>query len=461
MKKLTPFLALLLLPACAAPNTAPVAATGAPAAAPEAPAPMRAFNVGAPAGEEAIIVRMKEGHEQQVRETWFGKTLTRQLLLARTHVMTVDASEREATLARLRQDPAVEYAEPDIRMYAFGSPSDPSYNQQWALPKMQIPQAWDTSEGGPVVAVVDTGVDYNHPDLQGQIVKGRDFANNDNDPMDDLGHGTHVAGSIAAATNNGTGIAGVAPKSKVLAVKVLGAQGGGDASDIAEGIVYAADQGAKIINLSLGAPQDSYTVKQAVEHAQSKGALVVSAAGNDGKTTKNYPAAYPGVIAVGSTAEDDSRSHFSQYGSWLTVAAPGSQIYSTMPNGEYKSMDGTSMASPHVAAVAALVLAKQPDWTAEQVREAVINSGDPVDGFQADIRRVDASKALAAAGGTAPVVSEPVETEPVVAEPSEPVAQEPVVQEPIAQRPAPRRGEGRPMPRNPWFPERQMPRYPY
>lgn len=232
---------------------------------------------------------------------------------------------------------------------------DSQYNQLWGLKKIMANYAWRYQVGSSrvLVAVVDTGVDYTHEDLAGTVINGWDFVNNDADARDDHGHGTHVAGTIAATINNNKGIAGVSPNVQILAVKVLSASGSGSWSGVANGIVYAANRGAKVINLSLGGGA-SLTVKAAVDYAWSKGALVACAAGNSGPQQPIYPAAYPSCLAVGATDQNDQRASFSNYAP-EGVAAPGVLILSTFPGNQYRSWNGTSMATPHVAGVAALI----------------------------------------------------------------------------------------------------------
>lgn len=358
--------------------------------------------------EFGVIVRYREGREPAAQAMGSG---WRRLGLDRTAVYRAGSAEAQASaIARLARDPDVEYVEPDYPVMALMTVNDPQVGQQWPVEKIQLPAAWDLTMGARTVkvAVVDTGIDSQHPDLAGQVVGGRDFVNNDSDPDDDMGHGTHVAGTIAALTNNGVGVAGIAGGASLLAVKVLGSNGSGTVAAIADGINYAVQQGAKVINLSLGSPQSSTTLASAINSALAAGVTVVAAAGNDGTSTPMYPAAIKGVIAVGATDSSDNRSSFSNYGSWVTVAAPGSNILSTYPGGRYQAMNGTSMASPHVAGVAALVRSRHPDWSASQVKAAIETTGDPVRGFEGNlaIRRVNALKALGG-GNPAPAPSVP------------------------------------------------------
>jgi len=200
--------------------------------------------------------------------------------------------------------------------------------------------------------------------------------NDDDDPADDQGHGTHVAGIAAAAINNGQGIAGIAGQSLILPVKVLNENNQGTWADVAEGIIYAVDQGARVINLSLGSTADSSTVHDAVLYAWSHNVVIVAAAGNDGTTTPYYPAAYAEVIGVSATTPDDVRAGFSSYGTHISVAAPGATIYSTTPGNSYSFKSGTSMAAPHVSGLAALLLAQDGSRTNAEVRQIIEQSAD-------------------------------------------------------------------------------------
>jgi serine protease len=238
--------------------------------------------------------------------------------------------------------------------------ADTLRNNQWALDRLKAEKVWSDYSSGSnsVVAVIDTGVDGAHPDLAGQLTPaGMDYVAGSGDGRTDPhGHGTHVAGIVAAVRGNSVGIAGLAPLAKVMPIRVLDATGSGWSSNIARGIIYAADNGADVINLSLGGPTEDASTKTAVNYAMSKGAVVVAAAGNSrtAGNAVNYPAAYPGVLAVASTERDDTSSAFSNTGPYVDIAAPGGRILSTVPGG-YGYMSGTSMATPYVSATAALV----------------------------------------------------------------------------------------------------------
>lgn len=244
----------------------------------------------------------------------------------------------------------------------------PDSSQQWGAVKIRADETWVAARSSVLVAVVDTGVDYNHPDLSGQVAMGKDFVNNDNDPLDDHSHGTHVAG-IIGAKHNGSGVSGIAHGSMILAVKAASAQGSVTWSDLASGVRYAADQGAKVINVSLWFTAPGSVGKTAVEYASKKGSLVVGIAGNHGASTKTYPGAYSDVLCVGNTTQSDGRNSSSGFGSWVDIAAPGTSIYSTVLNNGYGNKTGTSMAAPHVAGAAAVLWSQHSSWSASQVRE--------------------------------------------------------------------------------------------
>jgi thermitase len=236
--------------------------------------------------------------------------------------------------------------------------ADPLLLQMWGLSALGAPTAWATSRGAGVkVAVIDTGVDSMHPDLDGHVIAGPDYVDGDSNPDDEQGHGTHVAGVIAAVADNGIGGAGIAPDASVVAIRALDAEGAGYHSWIASGVVWSADNGVKVINLSLGSSEPSIVLEDAIAYAAARGVLVTCASGNDAASVLSYPARYEGCTSVGAVDEIDLRADFSDYGEGLDLVAPGVGVLSTVPGG-YERMDGTSMASPHVAGAAALLYAQ-------------------------------------------------------------------------------------------------------
>jgi len=277
-------------------------------------------------------------------------------------VVTVPKGQAMEKAQAYSSNARVAYAEPDFVAEAIGSPDDPGLGNQWGMVKIQAPRAWEVTTGSTSIniAIVDTGVDLDHPDLAGKIVSNINFSTSGT--VDDVyGHGTHVAGIAAAMTNNGIGVAGLGYTSTIMNVKVLGDTGSGAYSGVASGIIWAADNGAEVINLSLGGSSASSTLEDAINYAWSKGVVVVAAAGNNGDTTPSYPAYYTNCVAVAATDTDDTLAYFSNYGKWVDVAAPGVSIYSTLKDNGYGYKSGTSMASPHVAGLAALVFTTVSD----------------------------------------------------------------------------------------------------
>lgn len=334
-----------------------------------------------------------------------------------------------------KKDLDVEYAEPNYIRKAFLEPDDLQGNQ-WGITKIKLPQAWETETGSSniIIAIVDSGVDYAHLDLVNHIWLNDDLVNGldddgngkiddyygwdfvgidyvssaeDNDPMDVVDHGTLCAGIASAETNNAIGIAGVSWNSKIMVVRVLDNNGYSDDSIIAPGIIYAADEGADIINLSLGGPGSGSTLEAAVDYAYNKGCLLVAASGNDNESFVNYPAAYDNVIAVGATNESDERCDTgdwpglgSNYGAEMDVVAPGNNIYSTSLGSVYGTESGTSMATPFVSGLAALIWSYNPTLTNMDVRDTIISSADDIgsNGWDAytGYGRINAEEALSA-----------------------------------------------------------------
>lgn len=239
----------------------------------------------------------------------------------------------------------------------FVSMQDIQQKLGWEITAFNLPSSWQYTKGeGVRIAVLDTGVDLNHSDLIENILTGKNFINPSEPPEDDNSHGTHVAG-IICASNNEQGMVGVAPKSKVIPVKVLDRHGSGEIEHTAKGIRWAADQGVDFISMSLGSPKPLKTIEEAIKYAESKGAVCFCAAGNAGRTRQIfYPAAYPNVIGVGAIDQNFDRANFSCTGPDLDFLAPGVGILSTVPDNWYARLSGTSMASPFVIGVAALLL---------------------------------------------------------------------------------------------------------
>jgi thermitase len=277
------------------------------------------------------------------------------------------------------RNPKVEFAEPNFIASTTGDPDDPYYisGYQWDLLKVHAPEAWALTEGAPSIdiAILDTGIDVNHPDLAGKVVISANFSGSPTS-SDLYGHGTHVAGIAAGGTNNLQGIASLGYNSSLMNVKVMSDDGTGSYASVAKGITWAADNGANVINLSLGGTSSSQTLARAVNYAWKKGVILVAAAGNNGTTDPFYPAYYNNVIAVASSDIFDNLSPYSNRGSWVEVAAPGGNIWSTLPGGNYAYMAGTSMAAPHVAGLAALVLTRFP--SASAARNCIIANTDPI-----------------------------------------------------------------------------------
>ena len=302
----------------------------------------------------------------------------------------------------------VAYAESDLVVEAASVYDDPDLNNatmNYGLTDVDALEAWDVITGSQeiVIAVVDSGIKLDHPEFAGRLVAGYDFVNHDDQPDDDMGHGTHVAGIIAAALDNGQGVAGVCPNCRLMPVKVLNQSNIGSWSQLAQGILFAVDNGARVINLSLGATIPSETLAVAIQYALDSGVVVVAAAGNNGSDAPFYPAALDGVIAVGATTDQDVRWSRSNYGSYIDLVAPGALVYSTYNDLDnmfhgYTYMSGTSMASPFVSGVAGLLLSANSELTVQQVTDAMIAGAEDLGaaGWDADFGngRVSAMGAL-------------------------------------------------------------------
>jgi thermitase len=359
------------------------------------------------ADETTLLVRFRPGTTPaEVREALLeaGGERDGRIAPLRVQLATVPATETGAALTELRSSGDVLFAEPDGAVAIAGAlTGDPlADSKPWPFTVTRLASAWELTTGDPgvTVAIVDTGVSP-HQDLP-TLLPGWDFLNGDADPSDDHGHGTAVAGVLASIAGNGQGTAGACWSCSVLPVKALGPDGYGTWSAVANGITWAADQGADVINLSLGAPGASMTVKSAVDYARSRGATVVAAAGNAGSTTPFFPADFPGVLAVAASDETDALYSFSNRGDWVELSAPG--CASTVSrSGGWHEFCGTSAAAPFVSGLAALTRSLAPSAEAGHLESVLLTTADSIAGVSAG--RIDARAALEALG--APRVSAP------------------------------------------------------
>lgn len=289
---------------------------------------------------------------------------------------TTDLAEVEDACAALTAAPSVQSSQPNYLYTSSLTPNDPLITHQTltAFEEMNAFSAWEVTTGSAdvIVAVVDSGVTP-HPDLAGRLLPGYDFVDDDNSPLDGWGHGTHVAGIVAATGNNGEGSAGVAWNARILPVRVLNNSGEGSTADIIQGIQYAADQGARVINLSLGTLIEDPALQTALQYALSAGSLPVAAVGNSSKEQRAYPAAYREALAVGAHWSLLAYAGFSNFGAWVDIAAPGLDIDSLSNDGtNFEEKSGTSMAAPFVAGAAALILAVEPNLTVHELRARLL-----------------------------------------------------------------------------------------
>ncbi len=367
---------------------------------------------------DTLLLGVQPGISQQELEnllTPLGLTITRQwprfnLVAARFADSAAAAATSElATAAQvaLAAAPQLRYADYDGQVTIADAfvPNDPQFASQWAFDAISSVAGWDITLGDPAiaVAVVDTGLDLTHEDIpsthvwsnsaevngvagvdddqNGYVddVRGWDWSDDDALPQDEHGHGTHVSGVIAAATDNGVGVAGHGRNIKVAALRVLGANGSGTISNLVDGLDYAVSQGFRVVNLSLTVSFDSPALADAVATAADAGVIVVTAAGNQNGPVL-WPARYDEALAVAATTADGAKADFSNYGAANDLAAPGADILSTYLDGDYRTLSGTSMATPHVSALAALILSLRPDLTRAQVIDIMTASADDLNG---------------------------------------------------------------------------------
>lgn len=308
----------------------------------------------------------------------------------------------------LSKNPHVNFVEPNFIAEASFIPNDANYFSQWHLQKISASQGWDISTGSPEVpiAVIDSGINPTHPDLIDKLIQGYNFVGENTDTHDVLGHGTAVAGAAATASNNYIGVAGVAWENPIMPLVVLNSNNWASYYDIARAITYAADNGAKIINISIAGSSSSSTLQNAVNYAWNKGAVIFAAAANYSTSTAYYPAACNNVVAVSATNSNDTRASFSNYGNWIDISAPGVSILTTNNGGGYSFWSGTSFSSPISAGLGALIMSVNPTLTNAQVVDIIEKNADDIGaiGFDPDFGygRINVYKSVSSAVNTMP-----------------------------------------------------------
>jgi subtilisin family serine protease len=356
------------------------------ARAPDRAASVRASDASAPGGR--LIVFWKSSRKPNLSLPLVASARSSSVGAHRS-VVTAAPGQAAALAARLRADPDVVAVVPDVILSATdwpgGDPNDPDYASQGDLPLIGMPAAWTATRGSSsvVIAILDTGTTVGHPDFAGTVFgDAHDFVDNPErtDAVDDNGHGTHVTGTIAAQANNLVGVAGMAPAVSIMPVKVLDSHGNGPISAVLDGIAYATQKHVSVISMSLGAPAalfDATTLaafQASINSAYSAGITIVAAAGNDFNTSVEYPCAFVHVICVGATDNLDQHADFSNANAFVDISAPGVGIVSTVPPSGYASASGTSMATPHVAALAGLIRSIHPEETVDQVEATILTT---------------------------------------------------------------------------------------
>ncbi|HUQ85732.1 MAG TPA: S8 family serine peptidase [Candidatus Limnocylindrales bacterium] len=369
------------------------------------------FNDGVP---DAEINKLLEKYSSRIRSTITGINVK---------VISVPVGEEDNVRKELSKEEIVKYVEFDYIGHVLYTPNDPDFGIQWAHKNtgqdikgktgtanadVKIEQAWDIAKGaGVTVAVIDTGIDLDHPEFAGKVIEQKVFIENS---FTNNRHGTHVAGIVSANTNNGEGVAGACPECKLLSAK-LDAENANDieVSDETDAVIWAADKGAKVISMSIGDPFNSKSFGEAVAYAWNKGAVIVASAGNCGDSNYRsnyctemnqifYPASYPNVVSVAATDNRDVRASFSTHGTWVDIAAPGEDIYSTLPsaNGSYGYLSGTSMAAPLVSGIAALIWSSPYGTSNQAVVDRLLKTADKIEGTGSSWQngRVNAASAV-------------------------------------------------------------------
>jgi subtilase family protein/Big-like domain-containing protein/fervidolysin-like protein len=343
-----------------------------------------------------------------------GATLVTIIPGIRVHHIRVAPQGLDGVEAALQHHPKVKFVERNFLGKGGLVPNDPGFAYQWHLPKISAPSGWDLTTGSTSVpiAIIDSGVDPTHPDLAGKLLPGFNFLNNTTDTHDVLGHGTAVAGTAAAATNDDLGIAGVAWANPIMPLVVLDSTDYASYANIASAITYATDHGAKVINISIGGSSYSSTLQSAVNYAWSHNLVIVACAMNYATSAPYYPAALSNVVAVSATDQSDNLASFSDYGTWIALSAPGTSIYTTTNGGGYGYWYGTSFASPQAAALAALAFSMNPALTNSQVVSLMESNADDLglSGYDQYFGwgRIDVAKTLQSAQNTLAITSTPL-----------------------------------------------------
>jgi subtilisin family serine protease len=355
--------------------------------------------------ENEVTVKFKTEPTQQtlnrVAKEINGKMLKK---LNSTLIFQSDTLSTSELIGFFNKQENVEFVEPNY-LYMQNQlelPNDLLYQgqYQWNFPIIHTEEGWDISKGSEsvIIAVVDTGVDLNHPDLKKRLTKGYNVLEENHFADDDNGHGTHVAGIIASETNNREGVAGLTWYNKIMPIKAVGAEGYGTSFDIAKGIIWAVDHGADVINMSLGNYQSSSWLKEAIDYAYNRDVVLIAAAGNENTSRPSFPASYPQVLSVAAIDYTGNRASFSNFGDYIDVAAPGDLIASTYLNQQYASLPGTSMASPHVAGLAGLLRSVNPDLSNRDAMQIIENTafdlGMPGKDFEFGSGLIDVQHAL-------------------------------------------------------------------
>ena len=356
-----------------------------------------------------IVVEERAGADPAAVEAALAAVRGRQIrhnMQIHHRVLQVQDNQVDRIIAHLLDTGLFSIAERDGRAYIDNTPNDPSFLAQWHLATINAATAWNTTVGSATpIAVIDSGVDLTHPDLAARVGPGWNFLTGTSNTQDDQGHGTATAGTLAAITNNGVGVSGVTWANPIMPLVVVDSTGYADYSNIANAITYAADHGARIINISIGGTATSSTMQSAVNYAWNKGSVVFAAAGNSSSNAPMYPAGCTNVVAVAATDYNNALASFSNYGSWVDLDAPGTNILTLMSGGVYGYWSGTSFAAPIAAGVGALVLAAKPSLSASALVTLLEQNTDNIGSSSTfGYGLVDAAKAVAAAGSSPTVV---------------------------------------------------------